>query len=470
MSLLTPLLTDLYQLTMGYGYWREGMAERRAVFHLFFRRAPFGGEVAVAAGLELIDEFLNNFSFTQEDLDYLGSLDQPHGEPLFPQPYLEFLRGLHLSVDIDAVPEGSAIFPFEPILRVEGPLLQCQLLETTLLNSIGFQTLVATKSARICAAAGSVPVLEFGLRRAQGPDGALQASRAAYLGGCHATSNVLAGRRWGIPVRGTHSHSWVLSFDDELEAFHSYAESYPKGTILLIDTYDVDVGIRNALAVAKSLKEAGETLVGVRIDSGDIAEISRTLRGTLDGHGFPSIQIIASGDIDEWKIKKIRDKGGAVDAWGVGTKLVTAYDQPALDVVYKLSGVEDANGMWQWRAKRSASGKISLPGRLGVKRFIGKEGYLFDLLYDGNEAIHQGVTREGELRDLTMNAAVHDLLVPFYRQGRCVSRPDSLHKARRRWEEERAQLPKRLLSLNDAEHYDVLLTPGLYRQTLSKGA
>lgn len=465
MSLLSPLLTDLYQLTMGYGYWREGMASRRSVFHLFFRRLPFHGGVAVSAGIESLCEFISHFTFSDDDLAYLSSLTQGDGEPLFPQPYLRYLASLHLSVDIHALPEGTAVFPYEPLLRVEGPLLQCQLLETALLNCVGFQTLVATKSARICRAAGDAPVLEFGLRRAQGPDGAMSASRAAYLGGCAATSNVLAGKRWGIPVRGTHSHSWVLSFEGELDAFASYARSFPKGTVLLIDTFDTKRGIDYALSVARAMKERGDALLGIRIDSGDIAESSRLLRERLDGEGMASVQIIASGDIDEWKIHQIQEAGGCVDAWGVGTKLVSAYDQPALDVVYKLAGVEDAHGNWQWRAKRSASReKISFPGKLGIKRFESAGRYLYDLLRDENDPFSsEGVSKRGSLVMLDPEATPYDLLKPLYVEGRLATAPQTLDEARAHWRREQQRFSPSLLELEHSE-YDVLIAPPLLQR------
>ena len=264
------LLTDLYQLTMAYGYWKTGSAEHEAVFHLFYRQNPFGGKYAIACGLQDVIDFLEGFKFTNSDLDYLSSLKDAKGQALFEDDFLDYLLHLKFSCDIDAVEEGTIIFPHEPLLRVKGPLLQAQFIETFLLNSINFQTLIATKSARIIAAAKGDPVHEFGLRRAQGIDGGLSASRAAYIGGCAATSNVLAGKIYGIPVKGTHGHSWVMSFEDEEEAFEAYAKAMPDNCVFLVDTFDTIKGIKKAIKIAKKLRQNGHSFLGIRLDSGDL--------------------------------------------------------------------------------------------------------------------------------------------------------------------------------------------------------
>nr|WP_308477887.1 nicotinate phosphoribosyltransferase [Nannocystis bainbridge] len=268
------LLTDLYQVSMACGYWKLGRADEEAVFNLFFRRSPFRGGYAIAAGLQDALQYMAEFRFTPEDLAYLATLRGNDGRRLLEPGFLEYLGALKLTLDVEAVPEGTPVFPHEPLLRVRGPLAQCQLLETPLLNFINFSTLIATKSARICEAAGGDPVVEFGLRRAQGSDGALTASRAAYIGGCAATSNVLAGMRYGIPVRGTHAHSWVMSFADEREAFASYAEALPNNCTFLVDTYDTIEGVRRAAEVGKQLAARGHAMAGVRLDSGDLAALS----------------------------------------------------------------------------------------------------------------------------------------------------------------------------------------------------
>ncbi|MDH3583356.1 MAG: nicotinate phosphoribosyltransferase, partial [Phycisphaerae bacterium] len=281
------LLTDLYQITMAFGYWKLGRADERAVFNLFFRKHPFGGGVTVAAGLAQVVEYLDGFGFEDTDVAYLATLTGNDGKPLFERAFLDYLSDLRLTCDVDAVPEGTVVFPHEPLVRVTGPILQCQILETALLNMINFQTLVATKSARICTATEGEPVLEFGLRRAQGIDGALTASRAAYIGGCVATSNVLAGKLYGIPVKGTHAHSWVMSFEEEAHAFEAYAEAMPNNCVFLVDTYDTLEGVRRAIEVGRALRERGHEMVGVRLDSGDLAHLSIEARKLLDAADFP---------------------------------------------------------------------------------------------------------------------------------------------------------------------------------------
>ena len=268
------LLTDLYQLTMACAYWKSGLAEREAAFHLFFRHNPFGGGFAVACGLAYVIDFIRSFRLSESDVEYLAGLRGDDDRPLFDGEFLAFLGRLRLTCDIDAVPEGTVVFAHEPLVRVCGPIIVCQLLETPLLNLINFQTLIATKAARVCYAAGEDPVLEFGLRRAQGVDGALAASRAAYIGGCAATSNVLAGKLFGIPVRGTHAHSWVMLFDSELEAFQAYAAAMPNNCVFLVDTYDTLEGVRRAVQVGRWLRDRGQRLLGIRLDSGDLAYLS----------------------------------------------------------------------------------------------------------------------------------------------------------------------------------------------------
>ena len=338
------LLTDLYQLTMAYGYWKSGRSELEAAFHLFFRKAPFQSGFTIAAGLATAIDFLKSFHFTDADLQFLATLTGNDNRPLFEPGFLEYLRTLRFCCDVDAIPEGSVVFPNEPLLRIKGPILQCQLLETALLNLLNFQSLIATKAARICLAARGEPVLEFGLRRAQGVDGALAASRAAYIGGCAATSNVLAGKIFGIPVRGTHAHSWVMSFDDEREAFLAYAEAVPNNCVFLVDTYDTLEGVRHAVETGKWLREHGYEMVGIRLDSGDLAWLSIEARKILDEAGFPKAVIIASNNLDEHIIASLKEQGAQINVWGVGTKMITAYDQPALGGVYKLSAIRGKDG------------------------------------------------------------------------------------------------------------------------------
>ncbi|MBS0656080.1 MAG: nicotinate phosphoribosyltransferase, partial [Verrucomicrobia bacterium] len=362
---------------------KSGRAERTASFHLFFRRPPFRGGFTVACGLEAVIDFIANFSFSESDIAYLASIKNPSGAPYFEASFLDMLKALKLTVSIDAVPEGTAVFPHEPLLRVEGPLLQCQLLESTLLNLINFPTLIATKAARICLAAQGDPVFEFGLRRAQGVDGALTASRAAYVGGCCATSNVLAGKTFGIPTQGTLAHSLVMAFDNEEEAFMAYATALPEACVFLVDTYDTISGVKNAIKVGRWLESQGKKMMGIRLDSGDLAQLSIESRKLLDAAGFTDVKIVASNELDEVIISELKHQGAKISVWGVGTNLVTGKEQPALDGVYKLSALKDVAGQWKHVLKLSEQlAKVSNPGRLQVKRFSYEGKYVADVLYD----------------------------------------------------------------------------------------
>jgi nicotinate phosphoribosyltransferase len=380
------LLTDLYELTMAQGYLLAGRAEDEAVFHLSFREPPFEGGYAVACGLADVVAYLDGLRYAEEDLRYLASLQADDGQRLFTDPFLSLLGALRLRVDVDAVPEGTVVFGHEPLVRVRGPILEAQLLETTLLNIVNFQTLIATKAARVCLAAGGDPVLEFGLRRAQGIDGALTASRAAFLGGCAATSNVLAGQRFGIPVRGTHAHSWVMAFDSEPEAFAAWADAMPSSSVFLVDTYDTLTGVDHAIAAGRALRQRGHRLAGIRLDSGDLAWLSIEARKRLDAAGFTEATVLASNDLDEHVIESLKHQGAAIGVWGVGTRLVTGYDQPALGGVYKLSAVRRRPDQpWQHRIKLSEQlPKISTPGLQRVRRYHDPRTGLFvaDVVYD----------------------------------------------------------------------------------------
>ena len=371
------LLTDLYQLTMAYGYWREGLHERESVFHLFYRQPPFDGHYALFSGLDTALALLENFRFDVDDAQYLGSLRDNNGEALFPESFINYLQRLRFTGKVEALPEGSVAFPFEPMLQITAPLLQAQLIETALLNVINFSTLITTKAARIVAAAQGDPVIEFGLRRAQGIDGGLTASRAAYIGGATGTSNVWAGRFYGIPVKGTHAHSWVMVFGDELAAFRAYAQALPGNCIFLVDTYDTIEGVRHAIQVGKELRQYSYALNGIRLDSGELAELSITARRLLDEAGFPDTSIVASNDLDEYRIRELKERGAQIGVWGVGTRLVTAYDQPALGGVYKLAALRSPEGYWQYRLKKSEQLiKINNPGRLQVRRYRNAAGRL----------------------------------------------------------------------------------------------
>jgi nicotinate phosphoribosyltransferase len=437
------LLTDLYQVTMAYGYWKTGTAEREAVFHLTYRKNPFGNGYAIAAGLQYVIEYLRDLRFDDADVTYLATLRGNDGQPLFDAPFLDHLRAMRFTLDVDAVPEGTVVFPHVPLVRVTGPILQCQLVETPLLAMVNFQTLVATKAARVCQATRGEPVLEFGLRRAQGIDGGLSASRAAYVGGCAATSNVLAGKLFGIPVRGTHAHSWVMSFDTELEAFRAYAEAMPNNCVFLVDTYNTLDGVRRAVRVGRELRERGHEMVGIRLDSGDLAYLSIEARKILDAGGFPKAAILASNDLDENIINSLKDQGATIATWGVGTKLVTAYDQPALGGVYKLSALRDGQGAdggrWQHKIKLSEqTAKVSVPGIQQVRRFREGGQYVGDAIYDTLLGIPDSQPTIVDPNDITRRktfaaAASHEeLLVPVFRAGKPVYDPPPLSEVRER--------------------------------------
>jgi len=420
------LLTDLYQLTMAFGYWKNQMLDYKAVFHLSFRQQPFEGGYAIACGLSDAIDYLQNFAFRTDDLAYLAELRGHDGNAIFETKFLDYLETLRFACDVEAIPEGNVVFPHEPLLRVTGSLLQGQLFETALLNIINFQTLIATKSARVCLAAKGNPVMEFGLRRAHGPDGALAASRAAYIGGCVSTSNVLAGKVFGIPVAGTHAHSWVMSFETEHEAFEAYADAMPGNCVFLVDTYDSIEGIYHAVEVGRRLQSVGKSLTGIRLDSGDLNFLSIAARSILDEAGFQTTKIIASNDLDEHVIASLKEQGALIDLWGVGTKLVTAFDQPALGGVYKLGAIRVGEGPWQKKVKLSEQAvKVSNPGSLQVRRFEDRKEYIADMIYDeldGGPA-HRTIV---DIADVTIkkripNSAKHrDLLVPIFRRGELV--------------------------------------------------
>lgn len=419
------LLTDFYQLTMAYAYWKNGMAERESVFNLYYRDNPFGGGYALTCGLDYIVDYLEHFKFNASDIDYLSTIKSKTGHPVFEYDFLKYLEQLVFSCDVDAIPEGTMVFPHEPLIRVKGPVLQAQIFETPLLNIINFQTLVATKAARIAHAANGDPVLEFGLRRAQGVDGAIAASRAAYIGGCSSTSNVLAGKLFDIPVAGTHAHSWIMTFDSELEAFQAYADALPDNCVFLVDTYHTIDGIRNAIEVGKTLRKHGKEMVGIRIDSGDLAYLSLQARSMLDEAGFERAQIIASNDLNEILIQSLKMQGAKISVWGIGTKLVTAYDQPALGAVYKLSAIKNAKGDWQYKLKLSEQSiKVNNPGIQQVRRYYKDNKMVADMIYD----VHLGLNRKNKIyhpEDATKRKTVdegilafRDLLVPIFRKGK----------------------------------------------------
>ena len=426
MILNEPLLTDLYQFTMAQAAWQSGKDKVQASFYAHFRKNPFEGGYAIACGADSIAQYINDFTFADDDLDYLESLPAPGGERLLDVAFVRSLRDWRLSVDVDCVSEGTVIFAHEPILRVSGPLSQCMLLETPLLNLLGYQSLVATKAARICNTT-SKPVAEFGLRRAQGPNGGNLASRAAYVGGCSSTSNVLAGKLYGIPVSGTHSHAWVMAFESELEAFRAYVKSFPHNAVLLVDTYDTLGGIQNAITIAQEMATRGEQLAGIRIDSGDLAWLSIQAREMLDAAGCEKVKIVASNDLDERTILSLETEQDArIDSWGVGTRLAVAYDQPALGMVYKLSAFQEPErGEFVTVLKASdQSSKSTLPGVLASRRYFDGKGIAMgDMVYDQLVPPTSDLITDpfDSLRQKDLSGYSHkELLAPLVRSGKAL--------------------------------------------------
>ena len=441
---------------------------REAVFQLTFRTCPFGGSYAIACGLADVVEFMQNFRFAGDDLHYLSSITGADDKPLFPAAFLDELRTFKFSCDVSAIPEGTAVFPHEPLIRVQGPLMQCQLLETPLLTLINFPTLLATKASRICQAAQGEPVLEFGLRRAQGIDGGVTAARAAFVGGCVATSNVLAGKLFGIPVKGTHAHSWVMTFDDETTAFREYADALPNNCIFLVDTYDTVAGVENAIEVGRELRQRGHEMLGVRLDSGDMAKLSIAARKLLDEGGFPDAAIVASNDLDEYRISALKQAGAAINVWGVGTRLTTAYEQPALGGVYKLAAIADEAGKLQPRIKLSDEEiKTSTPGVQQVRRFRTGGHFLADCIYEetlgADEPPADIHLADGSHVPVPANAEYEDLLQAIFRKGHLACTMPSLEEVQSRARRQLAQLPPATRRLQDSQPYPVGLEVGLQR-------
>jgi nicotinate phosphoribosyltransferase len=462
------LLTDMYQLTMAYAYWKTGRADYEAVFHLYFRENPFQGGFTLSCGLTESVKYLLGFRFGDNDLAYLAELRGGDDKPLIDGAFLEYLRELRPRLDVDAIPEGSVVFPQEPLLRVRGPILQAQLVETALLNILNFQSLIATKAARVCLAAGADPVVEFGLRRAQGMDGALTASRAAFVGGCAATSNLMAGKLFGIPVRGTHAHSWVLAFDDEPAAFEAYAAALPNNTFFLVDTYNSLEGVRHAVEAGKQMEKSGHRMGGIRLDSGDLAYLSIEARKILDAGGFRDASILASNDLDEHLITSLKQQGAAINVWCVGTKLVTAYDQPALGGVYKLSALQKPGGTWEHKIKLSEqAAKINNPGVLQVRRFQQGREFMGDAMFDELRPVPESFTIVDPLdatrrKHIPQDATWEDLLTPVLRHGQPVREQPALEMIRQRVQRQLAMLHPGIKRFEYPHQYPAGLELGLH--------
>ena len=431
------LLTDLYELTMMQGYFKNNCNET-VVFDMFYRSNPCGNGYAICAGLDQLIDYIKRLEFSDEDIAYLDSLH------LFEDDFLEYLRDFHFSGDIYAIPEGTVIFPREPLVKVVAPIMEAQLVETALLTIINHQSLIATKTARVVYAADGGGVMEFGLRRAQGPDAGVYGARAAMIAGCIGTSNVLAGQLFDVPVKGTHAHSWIMSFPDEYTAFKKYSELYPDACCLLVDTYDtLKSGVPNAIRVFTEMREAGIELknYGIRLDSGDLAYLTKRARQMLDEAGFPDAFISASSDLDEYLITSLKSQGCCIDSWGVGTNMITSKDCPAFGGVYKLAAVQDGDGNYIPKIKLSENiEKITNPGNKTVFRIYEKADHKIkaDLICLADEVFD-------ESRDLTIfdpletwkrtklkagTYELRELLVPVFRKGECVYTSPSVMELR----------------------------------------
>ncbi len=428
MSRNLTLLTDFYELTMMQGYFKS-KAKEHVIFDVFYRVNPSGSSYAITAGLEQVIDYIKNLSFSYDDIDYLRSLN------MFDEDFLDYLASYHFSGDIYAIPEGSVVFPKEPLVKVIAPIMEAQLVETAILNIINHQSLIATKASRVVYAAGGDAVMEFGLRRAQGPDAGIYGARAAVIGGCVGTSNVLCGQQFDIPVLGTHAHSWIMSFETEYDAFYRYATYYPNNCILLVDTYDtLKSGVPNAIKVFKKKQEEGVKLenFGIRLDSGDLAYLSKQARQMLDEAGFPDAIITASSDLDENLIYSLKTQGATINSWGVGTNLITSADCPAFGGVYKLAGIR-YEGDEEFTPKIKVSenpAKVTNPGNKTVYRIYNKNTgkikadliCLSDEVYDESKDLKL-FDPEATWKNTTLpggSYTMKELLVPIFIKGQCV--------------------------------------------------
>ena len=428
------LLTDLYELTMMQGYYYKQSQNETVVFDVFFRQNPCNNGYSICAGLDQVISYIKNLNFTYEDVDYLRGLG------IFSEEFLHYLSGFHFSGDIYAIPEGTVVFPKEPLLKVIAPIMEAQLVETAILNIINHQSLIATKTSRIVFAANGSGIMEFGLRRAQGPDAGLYGARAAMIGGCVGTSSVLAGQLFDVPVMGTHAHSWIMSFEDEYTAFKTYADMYPDNCTLLVDTYDtLKSGVPNAIRVFQECKKEGHVLkkYGIRLDSGDLAYLSKEARKMLDAAGFPDATIVASNDLDEYLLHDLGLQGAKIDSWGVGTNLITSKDCPSFGGVYKLAATMDKDGNFIPKIKISENTeKITNPGNKTIYRIYDKAtgkikadlicfvGETYDtdkdlLLFDPIETWKKTKLPGGSY-------TMREILVPVFRNGECVYQSPSV--------------------------------------------
>ena len=456
------LLTDFYALTMIAGHLKEGRAHRKTCFEYFFRNLPPHSGFAVAAGLDAFLDYIERLRFQDDDLEYLRSLE------MFDDKFIAYLKEFRPRCTVRAIPEGTLVFPYEPVVQIEGTIFEAQLLETAILNFLNFQTLIATKAARICLAAEGEPVLEFGLRRAHGPDGGLSGSRAAYIGGCTSTSNVLAGKVYGIPVTGTHAHSWVMSFPSELEAFRAFVRLYPDHSVLLVDTYDtVESGVPNAITVFKEMRAQGiDVRPAIRLDSGDLAKLSKRAYAMMTEAGLEDPLIVASNDLEEDLIADLKRQGAKINSWGVGTQLITSHDSPALNGVYKLVALYEDDA-WRPRIKISSNlEKATDPERKRPVRYFNASGQpIGDVLFSRSETPTDNGTlvcrhrMQPHLRARIKGAArAEELLRTVFKDGARTVESPPIGEIRARAQSQIAAIPVEFKRLRNPEVYRVFLS------------
>ena len=464
------LMTDLYELTMMQGYFRNKDRNETVIFDAFYRNNPMDSGYSICAGLEQVIDYVNNLHFEDDDIAYLRSLG------IFGEDFLKYLRDFHFSGDIYAIPEGSIMFPREPMIKVIAPIMEAQLVETAILNIINHQSLIATKTSRVCFAARGDGIMEFGLRRAQGPDAGTLGARAAMIGGCVGTSNVLAGQLFDVPVKGTHAHSWIMSFPDEYTAFKTYAELYPNACILLVDTYDtLKSGIPNAIRVFQEMKDAGVKLhnYGIRMDSGDLAYLSKKVRQMLDTAGFPDAIISASNDLDEYLIETLKIQGAKITSWGVGTSLITSRDCPAFGGVYKLAAIRNEDGHFTPKIKLSENTeKVTNPGNKEIYRIYDKETgkiradliCLANETFDENEDMVLFDPNETWKRTRIVGGTytMRKLLVPIFEEGKCVYTSPSVMEIQSICTQEKATLWDENMRFVNPSNVYVDLSDNLY--------
>ena len=463
------LLTDLYELTMMQGYYVKGQNEK-VIFDVFFRANPCNNGYSVCAGLDQVIDYIKNLNFTYEDVDYLRGLG------IFSEDFLHYLSGFHFSGDIYAIPEGSVIFPKEPILKVIAPIMEAQLVETALLTILNHQCLIATKASRVVYAANGDGVMEFGLRRAQGPDAGLYGARAAIIGGCVGTSNVLAGQLFDVPVMGTHAHSWIMSFPDEYTAFKAYADLYPDNCTLLVDTYDtLKSGVPNAIRVFREFKESGRTFkkYDIRLDSGDLAYLSKQARKMLDEAGFTDATITASNDLDEYLLHDLKMQGAAINSWGVGTHLITSKDCPSFGGVYKLAAIQNEEGEFIPKIKISENTeKITNPGNKTIYRIYEKDSgklkadliCFADETFDPSEdlLLFDPIETWKKTRLPGGSYTMREMMVPIFRNGECIYQSPSVKEIADYCRQEKETLWEETQRLFYPHQIYVDLSPKLY--------